>query len=76
MAFFGYIFRAVNRIVLKKLESIGIETIDINTMLYSVNEYPAYTEHYLRIIPKTQNIEGKFGPGAADRILEQLCRKV
>ena len=74
--FLGYIFRAVNHIALKKLESIGIETIDINTMLYSVNEYPAYTDHYLRITPRTQNIQGKFGPGAADRILEQLCRKI
>ena len=32
-------FRAVTQVVLKKMESIGVEVLDVNTMLYSVNQY-------------------------------------
>ena len=70
----GYLFRAVNQIVLKKMESIGVETLDVNTMLYSVNEYPVDFVHYLQIHPEHQDkIKGLFGPGVADRIVEQIC---
>ena len=70
----GYLFRAVNKIVLKKMESIGVETLDVNTILYSVNEYPVDFVHYLQIHPEHQDkIKGLFGPGVADRIVEQIC---
>ena len=70
----GYLFRAVNQIVLKKMESIGVETLDVNTMLYSVNEYPVDHVHYLQVNPEHQDkIKGVFGPGVADRIVEQIC---
>ena len=70
----GYLFRAVNQLVLKKMKAIGVETLDVNTMLYSVNEYPVDFVHYLQIHPAKQHrIKGKFGPGVADRIVEQIC---
>ena len=70
----GYLFRAVNQLVLKKIKAIGVETLDVNTMLYSVNEYPVDFVHYLQIHPAKQHrIKGKFGPGVADRIVEQIC---
>ena len=70
----GYLFRAVNQIVLKNMESVGVETLDVNTMLYSVNEYPVDHVHYLEVNPAHQDqIKGLFGPGVADRIVEQIC---
>ena len=70
----GYLFRAVNQIVLKNMESVGVEMLDINTMLYSVNEYPVDHVHYLEINPAHQDeMKGLFGPGVADRIVEQIC---
>ena len=71
--FLGYIFRAVNQVVLEKMEYIGVETINVNTMLFSVNGYPVYTDHYLQVVPQHQVIYGTFGPGAADRILHHIC---
>ena len=67
-------FRTVNQVVLKKMESIGVEVLDVNTMLHSVNQYTRDGAHYLIIKPADQEtIYGQFGPGVADRIVDQMC---
>ena len=67
-------FRTVNQVVLRKMESIGIEVLDVNTMLYSVNQYTRDGAHYLIIKPADQGkIYGQFGLGVADRIVDQIC---
>ena len=69
----GYIFRAVNKIVLDIMQLAGVDTLDINSMLYSVNDYHVHGAHYLAVIPNEQTEHGKFGPGVADRIIHKIC---
>ena len=68
-----FIFRALNKIVLNKMSSIGIETLDINSMLYSVQDFNVEKGHYLTVNPKLQRVKGEFGSVVADKIINKIC---
>ena len=51
----------------------GVETLDINTMLQSVNNWTVDRAHYLSINPQSQTMTGEFGPSTADKIIGKIC---
>ena len=68
-----YILRALNMFMLKKMRTIGVESVDISIMLHTVNDFTLDGTHYLSVDPRTQKIMGKFGPGVADAIIHYIC---
>ena len=61
-------------VVLDKMRTIGVETLDINTMLHSVYNFNAENGHYLTVDPgKKQIVKGEFGSVVADRIINKIC---
>ena len=69
----GYLLRALNQVASHIMRRKGIETIDMNTVLHSVNNYDVQWAHYLTINPPTGNMRGQFGPGAADFLINTIC---
>ena len=69
----GYLKRSLNKIVRHIMRSNGIETLDLNTLLFSVNDFYVDVVHYLCIIPATGVMTGQFGPGVADLIINTIC---
>ena len=55
------------------MRSKGIETLDMNTVLHSVNNYDVQWAHYLTINLPTGNMRGQFGPGAVDFLINTIC---
>ena len=69
----GYLLRALNQVVGYIMRSKGIETLDVNTMLYSVNEFIVDLNHYMSINETTGVMKGQFGQGAVDLVRDTTC---
>ena len=68
-----FILKAMNKVVLDKMRAIGVETLDINSMLHSVYDFDVEKGHYLTVDPRKQRVKGEFGSVAADRIIQTIC---
>lgn len=68
-----YLLRALNQVASHIMRSKGIETLDMNTVLYSVNNHDVERAYYLTIDPLAGVMKGQFGPGAADFLINTIC---
>ena len=68
-----YLTKALSKIALKAMSDLGIETLDLMPMLYSVNERTVDYIHYLKVEPPTGKVHGEFGPRVADAIINYIC---
>ena len=55
---------------------VGVDVVDVNSMLYSVTNYTARGTHYLIVNPGEQTVKGNFGARVAHYINFKLCQNV
>ena len=68
-----YFTKALSKISLRIMRSIGLETFDLTSMLHSVNEKSVDGLHFMQVAPSTGTVRGKFGPAVADAIINYIC---
>ena len=68
-----YLTKALSKMTLGMMHSVGVETFDLIPMLYSVNDKSLDGRHYMTVTPSTGKVQGEFGPRVADAIMSYIC---
>ena len=68
-----YFTKALSKITLRMMHSVGVEAFDLMPMLHSVYDKTVDGTHYMTVTPSTGKVHGEFGPGVADAIINYIC---
>ena len=68
-----YFTEALSRMTLAIMGSLGVETLDLTSMLHSVNDKSVDGLHFMKVTPSTGKVRGEFGSAVADAIINYIC---
>ena len=68
-----YFTKALSKMTLVTMHSLGVETLDLTSMLHSVNDKSVDGLHFMKVAPSTGIVRGEFGSAVADAIINYIC---
>ena len=68
-----YFTKALSKMTLVTMRSLGVETLDLTSMLHSVNDKSVDGLHFMKVTPSTGIVRGEFESAVADTIINYIC---